>query len=285
MKICTAVPGMLTAVLRTVLLLTTLGVSPWVVAATIDANKPTVLITGANRGIGLAFTDHYINDGWNVIATARAPERADDLLNLAENHENLLIEQLDVTDHGRIRELAETFSDTPIDVLLNNAGVLGALEEQSLGNFDRETFEHVMAVNVLAPLKMIEAFADHVAASKQRKIVTITSGAGVQSRPLTSGGRYYYRISKTSVNMLMRIAQADLADRGIILIPIAPGMVRTDMLREAFGGNLPPAGAGGMASGPLMPAESVAGMVRVIESVDPDYDGRPLNHDGSTLPW
>ena len=153
-------------------------------AGSIDENKPTVLITGANRGIGLAFVEHYIGEGWNVIATARTPDRADDLKAKESDYPNLVIEQLDVTDDDRIAALAEEYSSTPIDILLNNAGVLGETGKQSMGSLDRDTFEQVMAVNVFAPMKMIEAFSDHVAQSDHKKIVTISSGAGVQSSAL-----------------------------------------------------------------------------------------------------
>lgn len=271
-----------------ILIITFGGMTGSAHAGSIADDKPTVLVTGANRGIGLAFVEHYVSEGWNVIATARTPDRADDLKAIEENYPNLVIEQLDVTDDNRITVLADEYSSTPIDILLNNAGVLGETGKQSLGSLDRDTFEQVMAVNVFAPMKMIEAFSDHVAQSDHKKIVTISSGAGVQSRDLTRGGLYFYRISKTSVNMLMRIAQSDLAPKGVIVIPIAPGMVMTDMLRQAFQDRPPTAGMQGMGTGfpePLTPAASVAGMTRVIASLDKSYNGHPLNHDGSELPW
>ena len=271
-----------------VLLVTLAGITSTVYAGTINEDKPTVLITGANRGIGLAFVEHYVGEGWNVIATARSPERADELKTIDKDYPNLVIEQLDVTDGDRIKTLASEYSGTPIDILINNAGVLGETSKQSIGSFDRETFEQVMAVNVFAPMKMIEAFSDHVAQSNHKKIVTISSGAGVQSGDLSRGGLYFYRISKTSVNMLMRIAQSDLAPRGIIVIPIAPGMVMTDMLRQAFQDRPPGTGMQGMGAGfpePLTPAASVAGMTKVIASLDESYNGHPMNHDGRELPW
>jgi NAD(P)-dependent dehydrogenase (short-subunit alcohol dehydrogenase family) len=263
------------------LLMALSGLLNSVIAGEISADKPTVLITGANRGIGLAFVEHYVGEGWNVIATARSPDRAEVLMAIEQDYPNLLIEQLDVTDHGRITELADNYNGTAIDILINNAGVLGDLQKQTMGNLDTDVFTQVMAVNVLAPMKMIEAFSDHVAQSDQKKIVTITSGAGVQSGDMSRGGLYFYRISKTSVNMLMRVAQGELAARGIIVIPIAPGMVMTDMLREAFGER--PPGAGFPQA--LTPAESVAGMTSVIATLDSNYNGHPMNHDGSELPW
>ena len=117
-------------------------------AGSIDPDRSTVLITGSNRGIGLAFAQHYVAAGWNVLATTRTPERATELLAMADAYEHLLIEQLDVTDNERIAGLAASYRGTTIDVLINNAGVLGDLEKQSWGSLDSATFEQVLAVNV-----------------------------------------------------------------------------------------------------------------------------------------
>jgi len=244
--------------------------------ASIDPDRPTVLVTGSNRGIGLAFVQHYVAEGWNVVATARTPSRADDLNALAEEYEHLLIEQLDVTDNERIAELAATHAGTPIDVLINNAGIYGGAEEQTLGTLDAQTFHDVMAVNVLAPMKMAEAFADHVAASSQKKIVSITSGAGSVSREAVSTGGAYYGISKTALNMAMRKVAADLSERGIVVALVAPGPVVTDMLQTNRPSLVPRAST---------PEDSAAGMAAVIEGLDASYDGRPLSFDGSVVAW
>lgn len=244
--------------------------------ATLDPDRSTVLITGSNRGIGLAFVTHYLEAGWNVLATTRSPDRATELHALAETNEHLIIEALDVTDDRRIAELAGEYAGTPVDLLINNAGIYGGDEGQSLGSLDSEAFHNVMAINVLAPLKMIEAFSDHVAASRQKKIVSITSGAGSVTGERVSTGGAFYSISKTGLNMAMRKASAELADRDIIVALIAPGLVLTDMLRT----NRP-----SLASRANSPAESVAGMAAVIASLDETYDGRPLNYNGSTVAW
>ena len=96
-------------------------IAPIAQAASLDSNKPTLLITGSNRGIGLEFVKHYVAEGWNVIATARRPDAAEDLQSIANDYENLMIEQLDVTDHARIEALGVAYSDTAIDLLINNA--------------------------------------------------------------------------------------------------------------------------------------------------------------------
>ncbi|MDE0001895.1 MAG: SDR family oxidoreductase [Rhodospirillaceae bacterium] len=244
--------------------------------ASIDPDRPTVLITGSNRGIGLAFVKHYVAEGWNVLATARTPSRADELNALAEEYEHLLIEQLDVTDDERIVALATAYAGTPIDVLINNAGIYGGPEEQTLGSLDAQTFHEVMAVNVLAPMKMAEAFADHVAASGQKKIVSITSGAGSVSRETISTGGAYYGISKTALNMAMRKIGAELAGRGILVALVAPGPTVTDMLQTNRPSLVPRANTS---------EDAAAGMAAVIEGLDASYDGRPLSFDGSTVAW
>ena len=244
--------------------------------ATIDPDRPTVLVTGANRGIGLAFVRHYVGAGWNVLATARAPDRADELNELAEDYEHLLVEQLDVTDDERIAALAAAYAGTPIDVLINNAGIYGGAEEQTLGSLDSQTFHDVMGVNVLAPMKMAEAFADHVAASGQKKIVSISSGAGSVSRETVSTGGAYYGISKSALNMAMRKVGAVLADRGVVVALVTPGPTVTDMLQINRPSLVPRANTS---------EDSVAGMAAVIEGLDASYDGRPLSFDGSTVAW
>ncbi len=245
-------------------------------AGSIDPDRSTVLITGSNRGIGLAFAQHYVTAGWNVLATVRTPKRAAELTALAEGYEHLVIEQLDVTDNQRIAELAEEYRDTEIDVLINNAGVYGGIETQSWGSLDAATFEQVMAVNVFAPMKMAEAFADHIAASEQKKIVSITSGAGTVSREGRPGGGLIYGVSKAALNMAMGQIRAEVEERGIIVALIAPGLVATDMLAVA---------RPTLVANAQTPAQSVAGIVQVIENLDESYDGRPRNYDGSVMPW
>ena len=245
-------------------------------SAAIDPDRPTVLVTGANRGIGLAFAGHYVDAGWNVIAAVRTPQRASDLAALASGYGHLVIEQLDVTDAERIAELANTYRGTAIDVLINNAGVYGDIETQNWGSLSSTTFEQVMAVNVFAPMKLAEAFSEHVAASNQKKIVSITSGAGVVSREGRPGGGIFYSTSKAALNKAMRQISAEVAEDGIIVALIAPGIVATDMLSVA---------RPGLVAQAKTPAEAAAGIADVIAGLDESYDGRPRNYDGSVIPW
>ena len=242
--------------------------------AEFDPDSPTVLITGSNRGIGLELARQYAQAGWNVMATCRRPERASELQAIANQHEQVVIEALDVTDRAQMGALAEQYRDQPVDVLLNNAAILGPVPEQSFGSLDYGVLEQVQAVNVHGPLAMAEAFADHVAASGQKKIVTITSGLGSMTLTRRSGRFYAYRISKASANMAMRALRADLRSRGIAVGLVSPGMVDTDMLA-----------ASGYRGPSLTPAESVAGMMSVIGELNVEDEGLVVNYDGEVLPW
>jgi NAD(P)-dependent dehydrogenase (short-subunit alcohol dehydrogenase family) len=243
-------------------------------AAGLDKDQPTILITGSNRGIGLGFARHYAAEGWNVIATCRKPEQAEDLRVLQSEYPNIVIEQLDVTDHARIDELANEYSDQPIDLLVNNAAILGSLPEQKIGGLDYELFEQVMAVNLYAPMRMSEAFADHVAASEQKKIIALTSGLSSIKMTVKMPGFYYYRSSKAALNMVMRGIRTDLRDRGIIVALVAPGMVGTQLLHDS-----------GWRGKSLTPEQSVAGMSAHIAQLTLDDPGEIVNTDGKIIPW
>ena len=128
-----------------------------------------VLVTGANRGLGFEFTRQYAERGAKIIATARKPDQADALNALAANNDDITVEKLDVTDHDNIEALAEKYVDVPIDILLNNAGIGGGIENQLFGKMDYATFDQVMAVNVKGPIKMCEAFRKNVEASELKK--------------------------------------------------------------------------------------------------------------------
>ncbi len=240
----------------------------------VDPASPTILITGANRGIGLGLVGVYAANGWNVIASCRDPARALALRALAQDNPKILIETLDVTDQAQIDALAARYRDTPIDVLFNNAAVLGAPPRQQIGDLDATLFAEVMAVNALAPLKVSQAFASHVAASGQKKIIGMTSGLGSLSMMGKMSRFYYYQMSKAALNMGMRALRNDLRSRGVIVALLAPGMVETDLLAAS--------GFRGEALGVEDSARSLFALVAGLTIDDP---GQPLNHDGKPIPW
>jgi NAD(P)-dependent dehydrogenase (short-subunit alcohol dehydrogenase family) len=257
-------------------LLLTLLSAPSLLAETIrDTASPTILLTGSNRGVGLALAQEYAARGWNVIATCRTPAKARELQALADANPKVIIEKLDVTDVGQIGKLAEKYRGVPVDVLFNNAAWLGEpVSKQQFGNLDQDVFVEVMKTNVYGPLKLSEAFADNIAASQQKKIIGMTSGLG----SLTLMGRmsrfYYYQMSKAALNMGMRAMRNDLQGRGIIVALLAPGMVDTDLLV-----------ASGYKGESLSPAESAASLYKLVAALTVDDKGMPVNVDGKPIPW
>lgn len=235
------------------------------------ADAPTILITGSNRGIGLEFTRQYAVKGWRVIATCRTPSEADALNELAAEHSNITIEKLDVTDFEAIDSLAAKYAGTPIDVLLNNAGISGGRENQLFGDLKYDVFYDVMHVNVRGPLKMAESFIEHVKASNQKKIINITSSEGSISTVVGSGG-YFYRASKASLNMMSRNLSKHLKGQGVIVGLVNPGPVDTDMMK-----NFP--------FHKMTPEESVGGMVQVIENYTLETTGMFLHYNGDEITW
>ncbi len=239
------------------------------------ASADTILITGSNRGIGLGLSEAYAEAGWRVIATARAPDRAVELNALAAKYDNLTVDELDVTDDAEIAALAAKYEGTPIDVMLNNAGVLGDIDKQSADNVDIDEIKFIMDVNVYGPIKMARAFLPHVRASDQKKILTMTSGLGSMTLTQRLGRFYGYRMSKAAVNMAMRAMHADFKSEGLVIGLIAPGQVETELLFAS----------GFRGPGSITVDESVAGLMKVIDDISMETVGLPINYNGDQIPW
>ncbi len=184
---------------------------------------PTVLITGAGRGLGFEFAKQYAADGWKVIATVRKPEAGAKLAALGRSVE---IHIADVTDRAAIARLAKDLKGAPIDVLICNAGIYGP-KGQPFGKTDYATWEQVMRVNVMAPMAVVEALVDNVAASGLKRIVMMSSGLGSITR--NDGGDPIYRSSKAALNQIAKTLSAELKERGIAVVAVSPGWVQTDM--------------------------------------------------------
>jgi len=234
---------------------------------------PLVFITGSNRGIGLEFVRQYVARGWRVIATARHPERAVKLKALAADHPGLVtIERLDVLDFAAIDALAAKYADTPIDILINNAGITGGAASQRLGQMEFDVFDKVLRVNVIGPLKISEAFLDHVAASREKQIVTVTSSQGSIGM-VKSPRLYFYRSSKAAVNMVMKNLALDVKSRGVIVTLVNPGPTDTDMMA-------------GVPKKWLRKTEVAVGdMIRIIDRQTIDTTGKFWHYNGKQLPW
>ncbi len=239
-----------------------------------EAYTPTVLVTGANRGLGLEFVRQYADRGWKVIATARDPDAAEDLQALAADQDNIAIEQLDVTDFAQIDALAAKYKDQPIDVLLNNAGLSGSPSQQQLfERLDYALFDAFMHTNALGPLKISAAFLPHVQAGQLKRMVTVTSLGGSFSAPENNlRGTMLYRASKSALNMLMVNVASAVKKYAITVVLLNPGLVDTQGVLTEMNAKMKM----GLT---LIPIEqSIAGMMKVIETA-------PLEKSGTIYQW
>jgi NAD(P)-dependent dehydrogenase (short-subunit alcohol dehydrogenase family) len=223
----------------------------------------TVLLTGANRGLGLEFTRQYAAAGWHVIATCRTPQKADSLRGVAGSVE---IHALDVTDFAAIKRLAATLAEIAIDVLIANAGISGP-RAMTPDAIDEAAWTEAFRVNTMAPLALAGAFRAHVARSAERKAIAISSRLGSIGAN-EEGGFYVYRSSKAALNAVWRSFAID--HKALIAVVVHPGWVQTDM--------------GGTAA-PLTPTESVTGMRRVIAGLKEKDSGGFFAYNGEALPW
>jgi NAD(P)-dependent dehydrogenase (short-subunit alcohol dehydrogenase family) len=238
-----------------------------------DDYLPTVFITGANRGLGLGFAQQYLARGWNVIASCRKPEKAEALNELAKQYGSLLtIEQLDVVDFDRVDALAEKYADTPVDILLLNAGISGGNDKQMFTKMEFDVFEDVLRVNTIAPLKMSEAFYEHVKSSREKKIITVSSSEGSIAEA-TMPRLYFYRSSKAAVNMVMKNLALQLKRRGISVAMVNPGPTDTDFMA-------------GLPKKMLRPTEdAVSDMIRNIDDLTVETTASFYQYDGTIIPW
>jgi NAD(P)-dependent dehydrogenase (short-subunit alcohol dehydrogenase family) len=272
------IKGSVAAALVAVVALTCIVTSTLAARQAPDATTSgTVLVTGSNRGLGLEFVRQYAARGWKVIATARNPDAATELRALAAKNRNVIVDRLDVEDVPAIKALATKYRGTPIDVLLNNAGLLGDMKAQSSGALDYAQFEEVMAVNVFGALALADAFKDQVAASSHKKIVSVTSRSGIISQPGYRGPSFY-RASKVAMNMVMRVFADEVRERNIIVALVSPPPTETDMLRQLVG----PENAARQGK----PPDVIGGLIKVIDGLTmQNSGGPPVYFDGTLLPW
>jgi NAD(P)-dependent dehydrogenase (short-subunit alcohol dehydrogenase family) len=258
-------------------------------SATRPAVADTVLITGANSGIGLEFVKQYAAKGWTIIATHRRAETPKSLAEIAARHDKLRIERLDVTSIDEVNALAKKLANVPIDVLINNAGVYndrrackaddeacpGDWTTQSFGKMQFALFDTIMAVNVKGPLIVSEAFYSNVKAGTQKKIVAISSSTGSHAaddnaRP----GATFYRTSKAALNRAMQSVAASVKPDGVTVVMLNPGPTLTEhqmYLKES--------------AGMLQTSFTVENMIKTIDKVTLKDTGHFLRYDGVSEPW
>ena len=252
------------------------------------ATADTVLITGANSGLGLEFTKQYAAKGWTVIATHRRSAVPESLAAVIAEHPNVRVERMDVADIADVKALAGKLAGVPIDVLINNAGVYadrsvcegneacrGEGSTQSFGNMDYALFDTIMAVNVRGPLIVSENLIDNVRAGKQKKIVAISSTNGSVSQPLGGSGAISYRASKAALNRAMQLVAVHVKNDGVTVLLLHPGAVLTERQADLEG----------VFSGMVEMQPSVTGMIEQIEKATLADTGRFIQYDGNDAPW
>ena len=264
---------------------TVLLAGSWLAFAGVVAHGETVLITGANSGLGLEFVKQYAAKGWTVIATHRRNDLPESLAAVMKEHKNVRVERLDVADLADIKAAAAKLKGVPIDVLINNAGVYadrsvctddscrGDGDTQSFGNMDYALFDQIMTVNVRGPLAVSEAFIDNVRAGKEKKIIVISSTNGSITFTLGGSGAIAYRASKSAVNRAFQLVAVKEKDEGVTVLMLHPGAVLTE--RQA---NL-------KYPGMIEMQPSVTGMISVIGKATLADTGRFIQYDGTTAPW
>lgn len=228
----------------------------------------TVLVTGANRGLGLEFAKQYLEQGCRVIATVRDAGKAEIFTPLAHRvGDRLTVKTLDVSDAGSRQQLAAGLGNQPIHILINNAGVSGGWGE--LGKLDESAWLKVLQVNAIAPIKLTELLRANLAAAEDATVVFLSSKMGSMADN-TSGGSYVYRSSKAALNAAAKSLAIDLGREHIKVAILHPGWVRTDM-----------GGPNGLIDAPA----SVSGMRRVIGGLTMHQSGEFIAYDGTVIPW
>jgi NAD(P)-dependent dehydrogenase (short-subunit alcohol dehydrogenase family) len=229
----------------------------------------TVLITGANRGLGLEFCRQYAEQGWHVIACSRNPDDAFALNSLASRHPNIQSEALDVSEFEQIDALSRKLSGLSIDVLINNAGIYTDNNSNGFGRLDYHAWTKSLVVNTEAPLKMAEAFLPQIKCSDKKLIVNISSLMG-SIADNDSGGSIFYRSSKAALNAAMKSLSIELKNQSVGVLIFHPGWVRTDM---------------GGPNGSIDAEPSITGMRALIENFSLDQSGSFVKYDGTPMPW
>ena len=222
----------------------------------------TIMITGASRGLGLELARQFYSKECRVIATCRNPKNANELNAIGE----IDIHSLDVTDDKSVANLADKLRGENIDILINNAGVIG--QREGFGRLDYDIWAETMDTNVFGPMRVAEAFRDNVMNSAKKQMIFITSRMGSITEAVPNA--YVYRSSKAALNMAVKCLSAELAEQGLIAVLFHPGHVQTDM--------------GGQAA-PVMPHTSIEGMKNQIVALTRDDNGRFLSYDGHQIPW
>ncbi|MBT5217781.1 MAG: SDR family NAD(P)-dependent oxidoreductase [Gammaproteobacteria bacterium] len=235
----------------------------------------TVLITGGNRGLGLEFVKQYSQLGYKIIVTCRNPNKAKELNTLKENSKtDIKIHTLDVTNHEEIDLLSKSLSNKPIDIIINNAGIIGPfpifehIEKQRFTTMDYTVWEKVLRTNLFGPVKISESFLENIKNGQEKKIIFISSTVGSINEGKESA--YAYATSKTALNKAISLMAENLKNENIHVLALCPGYVKTRM--NAGGAN-------------LETDESIKGMIKQIDSLDESNTGTFIRYNGELITW
>lgn len=252
----------MTAVMAALMALTILPAADARAATSAADSARTVLITGANRGLGLEFARQYKEAGWRVIGTARKPGEADELEALG-----VQVVQLDVADQDSVDRMAAELAGQPVDLLINNAGIfprVGKIDE-----IDFDDYQRTLEVNTVGPVRVTRALLPNLRQGKLKIIAGLSSNLGSIAEN-ERGNFYGYRESKAALNMFTKTLAAELGPEGFICVVLTPGWVQTDM---------------GGPNATLEPSESIAGMKAVLDKLTAADNGTFWSYDGSQMPW
>jgi NAD(P)-dependent dehydrogenase (short-subunit alcohol dehydrogenase family) len=228
-----------------------------------------ILITGTSRGLGYELAKQFAEQGNRVYATNRNSERADKLHAVAAaSNGRLTVHEMDIGDADSVKSFKAELGDTPIDILINNAGVWGGLETQVFANMDYENWAYELNIMLMGPFRVTQAFIDNVCASKQRKIITLTSQVSAHSYEKIIG--YSYAAAKAGLNRCMTALARELAHKNIIITLLHPGWVRTDMAGPVADTDTP---------------EAAADNIKLINGLTMKESGRFMKWNGEEHPW
>ncbi|WP_282136677.1 SDR family NAD(P)-dependent oxidoreductase [Seonamhaeicola maritimus] len=233
----------------------------------INTNEKTAIVTGSNRGMGLGWVQHFLSEGYTVVATARKPEKATELQNLKKKYKGkLFIQKLDVTSEEDQAALGEMLKkkNLKIDIAISNAGVT---VQEDFGNWTVKGFEINFKVNTIGVALFAQTIAPYL--KNGATLVNLSSGAGSITYQKKSSPLDAYRVSKAGVNMLTRNLSARLEDKQIIVVSITPGGVKTDM----------------NPNGKLSVSEAIPIMYESISKLTMENSGTFINNKGKVMAW
>jgi len=228
-----------------------------------------VLITGANRGIGLEMVKYAMQQGWRVFACCRNPHTADNLFNIAKlSNGQISVHIADMLELATLQALSYELRNDPIDILINNAGIYGS-DNNKFGAVDVNGWLQAFQVNSIAPLKMVEAFAEQLLMGERKLVACMSSKMGSMADN-GFGNSYIYRSSKAALNAVVKSLSIDLKSQGIITVALHPGWVKTDM---------------GGPDAEITARESVELLFSHLMLLTIEDSGRFIDIDGSDIPW